>query len=245
MNGSDDAISLERQKSTDGSNLRSFDGRRVNPASGDASNNYYRHIKRWMIPFFKDGPNSVLDLGCAAGLLGACLLESGKAAVVDGVEIFAPVAQEAAKRYRRVHVGDVEGMALDYRAEFDYVVCGDILEHLKDPYAMMHRIHDWLKPGGSLLVCLPNVRSYRVLKEVIFCGEWKYVSSGILDRTHLRFFTRRSCQRMFEEAEFRVTHEQIIIDGPRKQLLNRITFGWLDEFLASQIFVCGIKEPAK
>jgi len=194
-----------------------------------------------MLPLFNDGPNRVLDLGCAAGLFGAYLMEHGKAAAVDGVEIFPAAARDAAGRYRRVHVGDIETMALTYGDEFDYVVCGDILEHLKEPYAMVHRIYNWLKPGGTLLVCVPNVRSYRVLKELIFFGDWKYVPSGILDQTHLRFFTRRSARRLVEEAGFEITHEQMIIEGPRKALASHLSFGLFAEFLATQTFLCGRK----
>lgn len=209
-------------------------------SNADAS--YYRCVKRWMLPFIQDGPNAILDLGCAEGLLGGLLQERGKAAVVDGVEIFPPVAMEAAKRYRRVHVGDIEAMSLEYGEEFDYVICGDILEHLKDPYSMVTRIRGWLKPGGMLLVCLPNIRNYRVLADLILHGEWRYVSAGILDRTHLRFFTRKSCQRMLEEGGFEVTHQHMIITGPKKTACSKLALGLLDEFLAPQVFFCGKKK---
>jgi 2-polyprenyl-3-methyl-5-hydroxy-6-metoxy-1,4-benzoquinol methylase len=132
---------------------------------------------------------------------------------------------------------------LDFPPGFDYVVCGDILEHLKDPYAILRRIMEWLNPGGKLLVCLPNIRNYRVLQDLLILGEWKYVPAGILDRTHLRFFTRRSCKRMLQEAGFDVYHDHMVVDGGRKRMFDRMTLGLFEEFLGAQIFVCGSKKP--
>jgi O-antigen biosynthesis protein len=213
-----------------------------NTAFQDKDSEYYTRDKAWMLPLIKEGPNRILDLGCASGRVGHHLLERGKAREMIGAEIFAPAAEEAAKLYNKVFVGDVEEMAFDYVDYFDYVICGDILEHLKNPYKVVLKISTMLKQGGSLLVCVPNVRNFRVLKSLIFRGQWEYVSSGILDRTHLRFFTRRSCRRMLEEAGLRVYHEEMIVYGPKKKLANHATLGLFREFLATQVFCCGRKE---
>ncbi len=213
-----------------------------NTAFQDKDSEYYTHDKAWMLPLIKEGPNRVLDLGCASGRVGQRLLETGRAKELIGAEIFGPAAAEAAKIYQKVYVVDVEESELPYVDHFDYVICGDILEHLKDPYKVVRRISTMLKPGGSLLVCVPNVRNFRVLKKLIFQGQWEYVSSGILDRTHLRFFTRSSCRRMLEGAGLRVYHEEMIVYGPKKKLVNHATLGLFGEFLATQVFCCGSKE---
>ena len=210
-----------------------------NPEQKDP--NYYQCLKAWMLPLIQNGPNVVLDMGCATGNMGKKLLEIGKAKEVIGMELFEAAALEASKHYKKVHVGDVEMMTLDYEAYFDYVICGDILEHLKDPYTVVKRACRWLKPGGSILVCLPNVRNYRVLKALVFRGEWEYVSAGIMDRTHLRFFTKSSLRCMVEEAGFEVYHQHMVIEGSKKNFFNRATFGLVDEFLAAQSFCCGRK----
>ena len=194
-----------------------------------------------MLPLIEAGPNVVLDMGCATGNMGRKLLEIGKAKEVIGMELFETAATEAAKFYKKVHVGDVEAMTLDYEAYFDYVICGDILEHPKDPYSVVKRVYRWLKPGGSVLICLPNVRNYHVVKALVFRGKWEYVSAGIMDRTHLRFFTKSSLRGMVEEAGFQVYHEHMVVEGPRKTLFNRATLGLFDEFLAAQSFCCGRK----
>ncbi|HVM59665.1 MAG TPA: class I SAM-dependent methyltransferase [Verrucomicrobiae bacterium] len=205
---------------------------------------YYVRLKNWMLALIKDGPNVIMDLGCASGRLGERLREVGKAEKVYGVEVFAPAAKEAEKTYTTVHVGDLEDMELSYQDYFDYVICGDIVEHLRDPYRAMERIYSWLKPGGSILVCVPNVRNYAVLRDLIFRGEWEYVSAGILDQTHLRFFTSKSCRRMLERAGFEPYHQQMIVYGPKKNFVNHVTFGLFAEFLAQQVFWCA-RKPAR
>ena len=202
---------------------------------------YYHQLKDWMLPLIATAPNIVMDLGCASGVFGRKLLEVGKAKEMYGAEMFESAAAQAAEIYTKVYVGDVEQLDLEFDNKFDYVICGDILEHLKDPYTVTRNIFQWLKPGGSLFVCLPNVRNYRLLSDLIFRGKWEYVSAGILDRTHLRFFTRGSLRVMLEDAGFNVYHEHMVIEGPKKTLFNRITFGVFDEFLAAQSFCCGRK----
>jgi 2-polyprenyl-3-methyl-5-hydroxy-6-metoxy-1,4-benzoquinol methylase len=212
-----------------------------NTAFHEKDAHYYVRLKWWMLPLVKDGPNIVMDLGCASGVMGRKLLETGKAAEVHGVEIFPDAAEEAARHYTEVHTGDIEEMDLEYENRFDYVICGDILEHLKDPYSVVRRIHQWLKPGGSIFVCVPNVRNYSVVRMLVFRGRWEYHDAGIMDRTHMRFFTRSSCSEMLAEAGFEVYHEQMMIDGARKNFANRVTLGLFGEFLASQTFCCGRK----
>lgn len=202
---------------------------------------YYVRLKWWMLPLIKDGPNSVMDLGCASGVMGRKLLDVGKAGEVHGVEIFPEAAEESSRYYNEVHVGDIESMDLEYESKFDYVICGDILEHLKDPYSVVRRIHQWLKPGGSLFVCVPNVRNYNVVIDLILHGRWEYRDAGIMDRTHMRFFTRSSCSAMLSDAGFEVYHREMVIEGPKKNFANRLTLGLFEEFLGVQTFCCGRK----
>jgi 2-polyprenyl-3-methyl-5-hydroxy-6-metoxy-1,4-benzoquinol methylase len=202
---------------------------------------YYNRVKGWMLSFIADGPNRILDLGCGAGRLGQRLREAGKVGEMYGVELCPEVAEEAAKIYDRVIVGDAEKVDFDFLSSLDYVICGDILEHLQDPYTVVRKIMEWLKPGGKLLVCLPNIRNYRILQDLALHGEWKYTDAGILDQTHLRFFTRQSCKRMLREAGFEVYHDHMVVDGGRKGLFDKLTCGLFEEFLGAQIFVCGRK----
>jgi len=162
---------------------------------------------------------------------------------MTGVEIFEPAAATARKHYKQVHVGDVEEMSLSYDKYFDLVICGDVLEHLKDPGKVLRQIHGWLKDGGRVLCCVPNVRYWRVWRDLVFKGDWKYTSQGIMDQTHLRFFTTKSFKRMLTDASFVVEREDMrIAIGPKQELFNRLTMGACKEFLGSQMLLLARKK---
>ncbi len=96
-------------------------------------------------------------------------------------------------------VANIEG----WSRSFDVVVCADVLEHLADPAAVLARVRRWISPRGVLFVSLPNVANVAV-RLALAAGRFEYADAGILDRTHLRFFTRRSARRLVEEAGFRI-----------------------------------------
>jgi 2-polyprenyl-3-methyl-5-hydroxy-6-metoxy-1,4-benzoquinol methylase len=158
-----------------------------------------------------------------------------------GVEIFQPAADEAGKYYDKVYVADIETLQLPYRKYFDYVVCGDILEHLRDPMVTLERIHEWLKDGGNLLVTVPNIRYWRILRDLVFLGKWEYVDAGILDNTHMRFFTRRSILNILQRSSFSIIHYEMMIVGVKHKLANKTTLGLLKEVFAPQIMIVAKK----
>ena len=207
-----------------------------NPAFLEKKSSYYNQANEFLISLIPDGPNVIMDLGCASGQLGQKLLEMNKAVELVGVEIFVPAAREASKYYDFIHVGDIEELNLDYNEHFDVVICGDILEHLKEPYKVLKKIHCWLKNGGRIICCIPNIRYWRIWRDVIFKGIWEYSNEGILDYTHLRFFTTRSFKKMLVGTSFLVEHEELrIADGPKQQAFNRLTLGIFKEFLGYQL----------
>ena len=157
-------------------------------------------------PLIPEGLHTILDLGCSTGVFGRKLREQNKAREVVGVEIFEEAADEAARHYEKVYRRDVEQLNLDCESYFDFVICGDIIEHLKDPWRMLGRIKTRLKTEGHALVSIPNVRYWRVLRDLVFRGDWKYRDAGILDRTHLRFFTKKSFLRAMTDAGFDIAY---------------------------------------
>jgi 2-polyprenyl-3-methyl-5-hydroxy-6-metoxy-1,4-benzoquinol methylase len=207
----------------------------LNDAHVSDQDTYYNRERPSLTSLVEPGSHRILDLGCGAGVVGKKLKDTGKAGELVGVELFESAANRAAAHYSRVHCGDIEQMELPYGPEFDYALCGDILEHLKDPYSVVRRIHGWLKPGGVLICSVPNVRHWTVLSGLMMRGAWTYQEAGIMDRTHLRFFTRRSCERMLEEGGFAVERRQLLIFGRKFRLLNTLTLGLGREFLGTQI----------
>jgi 2-polyprenyl-3-methyl-5-hydroxy-6-metoxy-1,4-benzoquinol methylase len=144
-----------------------------------------------------------LDVGCAAGLLGAALKAAG-AAHVAGVEAHPGAAGEARGRLDEVVEGDLRSVRLPFApASFDYIVFADVLEHVPDPEAVLARYLPYLGADGRIVVSVPNMRFYLVLLRLLV-DRWSYTDAGIRDRTHLRIFTRRSLLALLEGAGLRL-----------------------------------------
>jgi len=145
--------------------------------------------------------STVLDLGCAVGALGQYLSQH-KGCIVDGVEANSEAAALARPYYRDVFEIDLEESKLTdelMERNYDVIVCADVLEHLRDPGALLKTLADHLGPKGNFLISIPNAGYIGVITELLD-GEFRYRDEGILDATHLRFFTRQSLLRMLEES---------------------------------------------
>jgi 2-polyprenyl-3-methyl-5-hydroxy-6-metoxy-1,4-benzoquinol methylase len=189
--------------------------RNVRPTAehGDARDSYYFEFERpELVALVPLEAQAVLDVGCGAGRLGETL-KGRQPVAVTGIEAETRAAQIAEGRLDRVFCGDVEEMELPFEpASFDVVLCGDVLEHLREPETVLRRIRPWLKPGGQLVASIPNVRHYSVIHSLL-AGNWTYQAAGLLDRTHLHFFTRRSIEELFAQAGYRI-HRMQVVPGP-------------------------------
>lgn len=173
-----------------------------------ADDRYFGNPRPDMAQFVPPGLERVLELGCGSGLFGEALKRSGVREVV-GIEASPGPARAAARRLDRVIVADVERDVLDLAAGgFDCLVCNDVLEHLVDPWAVLEKLRLFLRAEAWLLVSIPNVRHHRVVRHLIWPGQWRYEDDGVLDRTHLRFFTRDSACDLVESAGFRIERMQ-------------------------------------
>jgi len=142
----------------------------------------------------------VLDLGSGPGVLGHYLAEA-LYCVVDGIEYNPDAVNEAARWYRRLECADLENIVLaEYFVDqqYDFIICADVLEHLRHPGKLLAQLTGLLAPNGRVLVSVPNV-AYAGLIADLLAGEFRYRSEGLLDETHLRFFTLNSFNRLLEE----------------------------------------------
>jgi O-antigen biosynthesis protein len=154
----------------------------------------------------------VLDVGCSSGYLAGPLSRHGN--TIIGLELDPAAAQEAERYCERVLVGDVETMELPLApASFDVVLCGDVVEHLRDPGATLARLRPFLKPGGELVVSTPNVANWAIRLSLL-AGRWAYTDRGILDRTHTHLFTRRTLVETIEGAGYRVERVDYTVPVP-------------------------------
>ena len=154
----------------------------------------------------------VLEIGCASGHVTRALVAQGNTVV--GVEIDAEAAETAAEHAERVVVGDLEDMDLDVEFgddRFDVVVLGDVLEHLRNPLAVLRSARRLLAPKGFIVISLPNVAHVDV-RLMLLSGSWDYRDLGLLDRTHLRFFTRASARKLLADAGLAVvTVDRVVV----------------------------------
>jgi SAM-dependent methyltransferase len=171
----------------------------------------------------------VLDVGCATGYLAAELARRG--CTVDGIEVDPLAAQEARAHCREVVVGDLEAPSThaavermlagarpaDDRTEDehsrigarpDVILCADVLEHLRDPWTILAWLRTLLAPGGRAVVSVPNIAHWTA-RRALLRGRFDYTDYGLLDRTHLRFFTRASATELARRAGFAVREERL------------------------------------
>lgn len=214
-------------------------------ATMEMKDKYCDTPKEDILSLVPDDAVRILDVGCGAGATGR-ELKALKPREIVGVEIDATRATKAESRLDTILREDIETAVLPYKEYFDCVICADVLEHLRDPWSTLRKLHACLKPGGCLVACLPNVRHWRVVKNLVFSGTWDYENSGVLDRDHLRFFTRDGIVRMFEDAGFAL--ERLAgVSGSRSRffrmtpdkpgLFNSATFGLFKNFLILQYVV--------
>jgi O-antigen biosynthesis protein len=146
----------------------------------------------------------VLDVGCAQGQNAAALRARGATRVV-GIELDERFARVAKMSFDEVVTGSVEDELPWQPRSFDTVLCYDVLEHLRDPWTTLARLHELLRPGGRVHVAMPNARHTSLWLPLVRRGRFAYAPAGILDVTHLRFFARRDAEDLLRSAGFEVT----------------------------------------
>jgi GT2 family glycosyltransferase/tetratricopeptide (TPR) repeat protein/2-polyprenyl-3-methyl-5-hydroxy-6-metoxy-1,4-benzoquinol methylase len=180
---------------------------------------YFDHARPEVAELVPKGARRILDVGCGAGRLGE-LLKTRQGAHVTGIEMNPRAAEAARSRVDEVILGDVESAEVaPGEGGFDCVVCADVLEHLRKPERLLSRIGKWLALGGSLVASVPNARHHSVIGGLLE-GNWTYQAAGLLDRTHLRFFTRREIEKLFYRAGFEISDWQVVA-GPGYQEWDR------------------------
>jgi methionine biosynthesis protein MetW len=153
-----------------------------------------------------ENEKKVLDVGCATGKLLECLKIS-KNCQVFGMEVDEDMADEANKRCENIIRADVESCEeLPFeKGSFDIIIFADVLEHLKRPDIVLRKTIPYLKDGGYFLFSIPNVAFLTVRLGLLF-GKFVYTEYGVLDKTHLCFFTLKTARKLIEESGLKITH---------------------------------------
>jgi len=203
-----------------------------------SNNDYYSRDRTWPSLFPIVGGAQFLDIGCGKGVLGSYLKDK-YSAKVTGLEIYPEYASEASECLDEVLCGNFEDIDLSSQdGQFDYVIFSDSLEHLVEPKAALLKAKALLKESGELLIAIPNVRNFRVTVPLVVFGNFEYQDEGLLDRTHLRFFTLSSIKNMLVSCGFCV--QSVEMDLPKSSkvgLVNMLTFSVFRESLTSHFFI--------
>ncbi len=164
-----------------------------------------------LLALVPDGAH-VLDVGCSSGYLARPLAKRG--CTVVGIELDEAAAAAAREVCVEVLVGDVETLELPFPAgSFDVILCGDLIEHLRDPQRFLERARPLLRDGGRLVLTTPNVANWTVRLGLLF-GRWRYTERGILDRTHTHLFTRKTLVEALGAAGYRVVELDFTVPVP-------------------------------
>ena len=190
-----------------------------------------------LLALVPSGARRILDVGCADGALGARLAAAGREVV--GIERDERSCGVAKGRLSQALSGDIEKLQLPFpKVYFDCILYADVLEHLLDPLGLLKKHGDCLSPDGCVIASIPNIRYYKVIIRLVFGGTWDYVDKGILDKTHLRFFTLVNIKELFYSAGYEITEiKRNIVAARGFNILNFLCFGCLNDFLAYQYYI--------
>lgn len=167
-------------------------------------------------------PNQkVLDIGCSDGSLGEAIKKIYNSEVV-GVEISSLASLEASKKIDKVFQGDILKIDIPYsKGYFDVIILADVLEHLINPLEVLKKVKHYLNPNGYIIVSVPNIANWSVRLNILF-GSFNYAQQGILDSTHLRFFTFKSIENLLISAGFKIVKIETLRGSLNLLLLQRI-----------------------
>lgn len=165
------------------------------------------------------------------------------AEVVVGVELMKlPETSQENTLIDELYFGNFETLDLKFQAaSFDVIICGDVLEHLIDPWLVVQKLKELLKPNGLLIVSCPNIRYYETFVNIFIKGSFKYADFGLFDRTHLRFFCRKDLVKMLSLPGLKVKSITPSFKFYRRSkyfILNAITLGLFEQLLALQYVIC-------
>lgn len=197
-----------------------------------------------MLSFIPDNCKTVIDIGCGAGKFGEALKRLAPERIVHGIEIDYNAATEAKKYLDAVYFGDLESIIPTLQLQYyDCIIFNDVLEHLINPNNILSRIKNILANNGIVVGSLPNFLEFNNIYRLLKTRDFKYEDSGILDATHLRFFTKKSMLRLFIEQGFEVLNITGInkTSSRKVDLLNFFLLNKLQEFKYLQFAIVAKK----
>lgn len=170
-------------------------------------NTSYIGLRKDLLKYISGKNLCILDVGCATGVNGQWLKENKGVNFVAGIELDAKMAEKANRIYDKTIVGNLEELEFpslfsDYK--FDYILLGDILEHLNNPWDVLKKLTHLLQPNGIVIISLPNIQHINTFYNLYIRGEWAYNERGIYDKTHLRWFTLKNIRNLIKYSNLHI-----------------------------------------
>jgi 2-polyprenyl-3-methyl-5-hydroxy-6-metoxy-1,4-benzoquinol methylase len=204
---------------------------------------YYEFGRSEMLVYIPKTAKTFLEVGCGGGKFGEQLIKNGQAEIVYGIEPVADACERAKKRltncFQTIFAdGHLPEEVL--QKKYDCIVFNDVLEHLEDPWEALNLCKKLLAPGGCIVASIPNILHFHDFFGMFFSQDFKYREGGIFDKTHLRFFTRKSIVRMFDECGYNLAAIEGIHPTRSKKFLlwNLFTFGTYKDMRYLQFGIC-------
>jgi 2-polyprenyl-3-methyl-5-hydroxy-6-metoxy-1,4-benzoquinol methylase len=176
---------------------------------------YHAYGRSDLVSLFSNNPRMAIDVGCAAGSTAALLKQRFPQCRVWGVEMNRAAAATASQKIDRVLLGKFEDFDLERegiaKGTLDAVLLADVLEHMYNPWDVMVKLRPYMSPQGQLVLSIPNVRNLTLLDD-LSKGNWTYAAAGLLDITHIRFFTLTEIRKFCHETGYRITQTLNSID---------------------------------
>lgn len=212
----------------------------------DKPSGYFGGSRSDIVDLLATGPQSaILELGCGAGGTGRAAVAAGKAGSYVGIELDESAAAIASQHLTEVLVGDVGDIDLSpLEGIFDALIISEVLEHLTDPWTTLDRLVRCLKPEGVVFASSPNIAHWQVLRD-LWLGRFVYAEVGVMDKTHLRWFTPDSYREMFEKAGVDVVEVRALTPLRWKaRTVDALTGGRFRHLFMSQIMITGRRRQA-
>jgi 2-polyprenyl-3-methyl-5-hydroxy-6-metoxy-1,4-benzoquinol methylase len=192
--------------------------------SGEIAEGYHTPGRPNLVAMYSNNPSTVIDIGCAAGSTAALIKQRFPSSRVWGIEMNRAAAQVASSKIDRVLVGKFEDFDLERegiaKGTLDGVLLADVLEHMYNPWDVMVKLRPYMSPTGQLVLSIPNVRNLMLMDD-LSKGKWTYASSGLLDITHIRFFTLNEIVKFCNETGYRIVRTEHAIDGRLQGIWNQ------------------------
>jgi 2-polyprenyl-3-methyl-5-hydroxy-6-metoxy-1,4-benzoquinol methylase len=169
---------------------------------------YYENVRQEMVALCPSDIKTLLDVGCSEGNFAAHI-KNTKKIEAWGIEMMTEHGQKAISKLDKVLIGTCESQIEKLPDHFfDVIYFNDVLEHLTDPSAVLKTIKQKLSPKGVIISSIPNMRYHKVLKDLVIKKDFRYANDGVMDNTHLRWFTSKSIQRMYSDCGFEIINHQ-------------------------------------